>query len=482
MSARSERAAGSAAMAALPAAALGYLGLDVGQDEVVAGLLLPDGREATPRWRVANTPSGAEALARRLAEVAGQRQLERVRIGLEATNLYWWHLACLLKDTPLLAGLEREVYALNPKLIAGLKKAYTDGGKTDRRDAFFIAERLRIGRLPAPFQLDVLYAPLQRLTRFRAHLAQTLAREKNYFLSFLFLKFSAFGQEDPFGDPFGTTSLAVLEHFTTEDLIQMPLEELATFVQQQGRGRFTAPSEVAATLRRAARDSYRLDRVLDEPVTLVLGTTMATIRTLHSQLKEVDQTIARDLAAIPAARRTISSVPGLGPVWTAGLIAEIGDIHRFSDDGALAKYAGLVWNPHESGAFQAEDTALSKAGNAYLRYYLIEAANSVRLHCAEYRDFYSAKLAQSPKHAHKRAVVLTARKLVRLVDALLRAGALYQTQDRKGGRTRPHAARPQPQKRARLVTSAKQVTISLAWPARRKSGAKARRTYGHVLS
>jgi transposase len=448
MSARSERAAESGA------AARGYLGLDVSQEEVVACLLLPDGREATPRWGVANTQTGAEALARRLAELAAQHQLERVRIGLEATNLYWWPLACLLKDTPLLAGLEREVYALNPKLVAGLKKAYTDGGKTDRRDAFFIAERLRIGRLPAPFQVDVLYAPLQRLTRFRAHLAQTLAREKNYFLSFLFLKFSAFSQQEPFGDPFGATSMAVLEQFSTEDLIQMPLEELAAFIQQQGRGHFADPAEVAATLARAARDSYRLNRVLDEPLTLVLGTTLATIRTLHAQLKEVDKTIARELDAIPAARRTISSVPGLGPVWTAGLIAEIGDIHRFTDHAALAKYAGLVWPPHESGTFQAEDTAVSKAGNAYLRYYLVEAANSVRLHCAAYRDFYAAKLAQSPKHAHKRAVVLTARKLVRLVDALLRAGALYQPQDQKGGRTLPHAARPRPHKRARLVASA----------------------------
>jgi hypothetical protein len=36
-------------------------------------------------------------------------------------------------------------------------------------------------------------------------------------------------------------------------------------------------------------------------------------------------------------------------------------------------------------------------------------------------DFYAAKLAHSPKHAHKRALVLTARKVVRLGDALLRS-------------------------------------------------------------
>jgi hypothetical protein len=66
------------------------------------------------------------------------------------------------------------------------------------------------------------------------------------------------------------------------------------------------------------------------------------------------------------------------------------------------------------------------SGRGHLRYYLIEAANSVRVHCPEYTAFYQAKHAQSPKHAHKRALVLTARKLVRLVDALLRTDTLYQ--------------------------------------------------------
>jgi transposase len=430
------------------------VGLDVSQTEVVACVLLPDGREATRRWTAANTQPGAEGLAHRLAALAAEHRLAGLRIGLEATGLYWWHLACLLKDTPHLAVVPHEVYALNPKLVAGLKAAYSEGGKTDRRDAFFIAERLRLGRLPAPFQVDALYAPLQRLTRFRAHLAHTLVREKNYFLSMLFLKFSAFCASAAFGDPFSATSAAVLDRFSTEELIQLPLEELAGFIAEHGHGRFTDPAAVAATLARAARDSYRLDRVLDEPVTLVLGTAMATIRTLQAQLKGVDTTIARELAALPPAHRTISSIPGLGPVWTAGLIAEIGDIHRFTDEAALARYAGLVWHPRESGSFQADDTALSKAGNAYLRYYLVEAANSVRLHCAEYRDFYAAKLAQSPKHAHKRALVLSARKLVRLVDALLRAGTLYQPQDRKEGQTQPHTARPRPHRRVRLAASA----------------------------
>ncbi len=432
------------------------MGLDLSKGEITVCVLLQNG-EIVDRWSETNNRPGAEAIAQRLVGLAKRHGFDRVRIGMEATNLYWWHIACFLKDTPLLTELTPEVYLLNPRLVSGLKKAYSDRGKTDRIDAFFIAERLRIGRLPAPFQLDLLYAPLQRLTRFRCHLAKTLAREKNYFLTFLFLKFSAFGQVEPFADPFGATSCALLDEFTVEELIETPLEKLADYLDKNGHGQFVDPIARARTLQRAARDSYRLGKVLEEPLTLILGTTMATIKTLQRQLKDVDATIARELEGLPFDRRIIRTIPGLGPVWTAGLVAEIGNIHRLEDEASIAKLAGLVWNPHQSGSFQAEDTTMAKTGNTYLRYYLIEAANSVRQHCAEYQCYYHTKLVQSPKHAHKRALVLTARKLVRLIDTLLRTGMAYQTPEARQGqrevRAPNRATRPGRLRNDHMVTT-----------------------------
>jgi transposase len=420
------------------------VGLDISQDEVVGCLLLADGK-ITGRWTERNDQPGAEALARRLVDLAKEHGIRRVRIGLEATNLYWWHLAFFLKTTPLLSHLEPRVHLFNPRLVVGLKRAYADHGKTDRIDAFFIAERLRIGRLPAPFEVDLVYAPLQRLTRFRFHLVKTLAREKSYFLTFLFLNFSAFSQVDPFSDSFGATSSAVLDEFTTEELAQKPLDELAAYIDAKGHGRFADAAEIARTLQKAARDSYRLDKVLAEPMALILGTTMTTIKTLERQIRDVDRTIERELGALPLDRRTIRTIPGLGPVWTAGLVAEIGDINRLDNEASLAKLAGLVWNPHQSGSFDGEDKSLAKSGNAYLRYYLVEGANSVRQHCPEYQEYYQAKHAESPRHAHKRALVLTARKLVRLIDTLLRAGMVYRPpesrQNPKRDQVRPRATR-----------------------------------------
>jgi Transposase IS116/IS110/IS902 family. len=119
------------------------------------------------------------------------------------------------------------------------------------------------------------------------------------------------------------------------------------------------------------------------------------------------------------------SVQGLGPVITAGISAEIADIHRFPGDPQLAKFVGLVWRKHASGQFVAEETRLAKSGNVYLRYYLIEGANLMRQHNLEYQAYYRRKYDEVPKHQHKRALVLTARKLVRLVFALLTKNQTY---------------------------------------------------------
>ena len=196
--------------------------------------------------------------------------------------------------------------------------------KTDRLDAFLIAERVRFGRnLPIPFRLDLRSAPLQRRTRLRCHLVENLAREKHSCRSFLFLSCSSFGQVSPFGDPFGVTRCAVLEDVTTEELARPSLEDLSAYLQQHGRGTFADPNARAATLHRAARDSYRLDKGLDEPLRVVLSTTLAAIRGLPQQVTTLNTTSARELAGIT---QTVDRVPGLDPVWTAGLIAELGDI------------------------------------------------------------------------------------------------------------------------------------------------------------
>jgi len=135
-----------------------------------------------------NNLPGAEQLVKKILELMEHYHLDHLLVGLEATNLYWWHLACFVNSSRELSSFQPKVYAFNPRLIKRFKKALSNTQKSDVNDAYAIAECLHFGRLPAPFIPYELYQPLQRLTRFRCHLMHQITREKNYFLSFLFLK------------------------------------------------------------------------------------------------------------------------------------------------------------------------------------------------------------------------------------------------------------------------------------------------------
>ncbi|WP_390387571.1 transposase [Blautia wexlerae] len=94
---------------------------------------------------------------------------------------------------------------------------------------------------------------------------------------------------------------------------------------------------------------------------------------------------------------------------------------------ALAKYAGLAWQQHQSGNFEAQTTRMIHSSNRFLKYYLCEAAFSLVRCDKEYRDFYNLKYKEVNRFQHKRALALTARKFVRLVFALFKDNRLYRS-------------------------------------------------------
>ena len=276
--------------------------------------------------------------------------------------------------------------------------------------------------LPEPYSAQPPLQVLQRLTRFGFHLVEAITREKTYVLNTVFLKFNTFSQEQPFSSSFGKTAEALLTELTADDIASMSLDDLRSFLMKHGKSRFSNPEEIASKLKKVGRESYRLRPELAKSVTFVLALAFRNIRAFQQSLKEVDRAIVEELKAFP---NTLMSVNGIGLVFTAGIISELGDIARYPSNAQIAQAAGLVWPQHQSGDFEADYTPMTKAGNRYLRYYLIQAANSLRNHNAEYRRYYSLKYREVKLHPHKRALVLTARKFVRLAYALLSTQQLY---------------------------------------------------------
>jgi len=418
-----------------------FVGLDLSQKLIAVCFLLADGTEPIKRFCFAHNLSGVATLIARINDTADKFGISHLLVGMETTGMLWWHICEALRNSDELAYLSPSIYAINAKLVANFKKAYVEAEKTDPGDAFVIADRLRFGRLPKLAEPDERYLSIQKLTRHRFHLVNSLAREKNRFLSHLFLKFSAFCQEEPLSDPFGAAAGALLTEFlSVDEIAQTSIEDLARFLMDKGRGHFQDPESLASAIRQAARNSYRLSKALVDPVNIVLAMTLENIRFFERQITQIDKAISKELAAFPGAQ-VLLSVPGLGPVFVAGIIAEVQDINRFDTDAQLARFASIVWKKSQSGEFCADDTPMMHSGNQYLRYYLVEAANSLRMHNEEYAAYYQTKYREATTHHHKRACVLTARKLVRLIHTLLRKGQLYQTLDQ---RKESRAANPLP--------------------------------------
>jgi len=250
-------------------------------------------------------------------------------------------------------------------------------------------------------------------------------------VSNIYLKFSQLAvlekADRPFSNTYGATSEAVLTEFLSlEDIAYSSIEDLVDFIKDKGKNRFSNPVGTAALLQKAARDSYRLDKVLYEPLNIAIASSFNVIKALQIEIKEIDKAIDKNIKGINTTEyQSLISIPGIGPVFASGILAEIGSITSFSSNDALAKYAGLTWRIKESGDYSADDTNMTKTGNKYLRYYLIEAANSVRNNIPEFNVYYRKKFYEVPKHQHKRALALTSRKLVRLIFGLLTKNQIY---------------------------------------------------------
>jgi transposase len=406
-----------------------FVGIDVSSKDMKVCFMNQAG-ETLQSLTVDNNLQGASYLRDQIVRCYDEGDFQAIEIGLEATSVYSWHPAMFLHEDEALQGRNTHVYTINPKLIRKFKEAYEDLDKNDQIDAWLIADRLRFGRLSLTVVMQEQSIALQRLTRMRYHLVHNLTREKQIFLQHLFYKCSSFTTEVE-TSVFGHALMELLlENYTLEEIGSIELETLAHFLREKGKNRFANPECIAKSIQKSARSSYRLSKCVEDSIDLLLGTSIESIRSITTQMKQLDKAIAKLLDGIP---NTLQTIPGIGPVFSAGILAEIGDIGRFSDQASLAKYAGLSWKKHQSGSFQAQETNMIRTGNRYLRYYLVEAANSVQRNEPDYRAYYQKKYREVPKHQHKRALVLTARKLVRLVDALLRNAQIYTPRRKVNG-------------------------------------------------
>lgn len=425
------------------------VGIDFSQKKADFCLLFPNGQPLESHISFANSRSGCSSAKQLLVNTIDTYSFDGIDISGEATGYYWLPFFLQLAADPDLELCNTDLFLLNPRWVKWFKKCFAQDDKSDVQDPYYIAERTRTRRPDVAWSPpDCL--PLRFYTRLRFHVVQNLAREKCYFSAYLFLKASSYRRLKPFSDVFGVTSRLVLsQQPTLDELAALPVEDLASHLSELSGNHLPDPHENARKLKRVAQESFLLDEILTLPVQHILDLTLSHIRFLEAQLAQVNDWITTELDSYPVITQ-LATIPGYGPVFSSGVGAEIGGIHRFLQghkwdrqrnryrsrnlrdaEDAVAKIAGLWWPRISSGDFEAQDHRMAKSGNRYLRYYLIQAADHMRKSIPEYRDYYKRKFKEASKHHHKRALVLTARKSVGLVVGLLHRNEPYRSKENR---------------------------------------------------
>lgn len=165
---------------------------------------------------------------------------------------------------------------------------------------------------------------------------------------------------------------------------------------------------------------------------------LATSVPLHDSFPAILATLRKEIHAIealfaqyePETQALLRSIPGIGILTAAALVAFIGDINRFSSPEKLVAYVGLDCRVYESGTSIKGKGFITKRGNAYLRHILFNAAYIARRRNPDLKRYFQAKIGEG-KH-YFNALCAVERKLVHLIYAVWKRGTPFEVRQSTG--------------------------------------------------
>lgn len=149
---------------------------------------------------------------------------------------------------------------------------------------------------------------------------------------------------------------------------------------------------------------------LPEPDSRLLRADLELLETLREHIASTDSLIA-ELAQGDEVVSWLASLPGIGSFFSVLIRYEVDDITRFRAAKKFAAYTGLIPSTYASGS-RVFHGSLTKQGNKWLRWALIEAVTPALRASASLRKYY-AQL--KTRRGAKDARVATARKLAELI-------------------------------------------------------------------
>ncbi len=373
------------------------IGIDVGKLQHIAAIHHQGEREA--RKTVLRFAADRAGLAELRDWIARQGGVERAV--LESSGHYHLNLAAALQRQGL------PVAVINPLESKYFGKRRLQRTKSDPADARTLAT---LAMVDEPVVRDVLAgAELREAARFAMGLVDQLGRIDQKICRLVELGFPEL--EEAYDDPTCVSALAVLRAAPTAAAAARKHSATLAQAARPGGGRRIGPTK-AAQISALAKDTIAAPELAAQ-IGFQMRLLIAQHDLLEAQIAEAEAHLATLLDGELV--RRLRTIPGAGPAIVATLIAEIGDIARFSEFDKLVAFVGVhpaEKSSGEKGKNPETSWRMSKAGNSYLRTALYRMAIVGIQHNPLIRAHYARKRAQGKSkmnavgHCMKKALAI----------------------------------------------------------------------------
>jgi len=392
-----------------------YVGLDVALKNHRCNLLDQEGEKIAKSLSFDSCQSGFLKLKNYLNGFSSKP--ENFTIGLEATGSLWENLY------EFLVTQGYKVNLLNPLQTSRFREVANKKAKTDDIDALVIAGLLRTQHAAACYIPDEQVQSLRELTRLKNSFQDQLKNAKRQLISILVVTFPEL--QSLVKDLFSKLILNILKYYPTAKEIALlkPRQILKIARSIQGNNFDEAKAQALIDLAKNSIYSGKAKYARGH-ATIILA---SHIQSLSATIEELEKEIQDILKPKDSDRfnsvELLETIPGVGKKTIATLIAELGNISRFSTCKQLIGYLGLFPNISESGKSKNPHPKLSKRGPRLAKKALYMASVACLKHNQELRELYLKKLSQGK--AVKQALIVVARKLVSIIFGMLKCNTAY---------------------------------------------------------
>ena len=384
------------------------VGIDIGKNHHEASIVSPEGKQIGHSLRFATTHKGADSLMSFIFKNIGNSPCV---FGMEATGHYWYPIYSFLKARGY------TIYVINPIQSDSLRKMYIRQTKNDSIDSFLIAEVIRFGQFTTTSMADENILAMRQLCRYRDSVISSRTEIKLRISTIMEQIFPEY--EKQFSSLWLSTSMGILEKYLTpENIENAPIDELFEIIKDKSHNKLTMKK--AISIREAAADTFGI-KIAQDAFSFQLKQLIDRMNFLDKQIEALDTEIIKYYEQFDCYLHTI---PGIGMIAAAAILAEIGDINRFKSSSALVAFAGIDPTVRQSGEFSSTHNHMSKRGSPYLRHAIFLAATTCSFHNSPLNAYYKKKREQG-KH-HLTATGAVARKLTTVIYAVLRDGKPYE--------------------------------------------------------